>query len=166
MKKFLITVMALVMAAFFVSCNSSNSKQTKENKKSEVETMHKTTAVSPHTVMGKAHTQAGTQEKINVKPENGSITIADLYTNRAKYEGKEVKVRGKITKYNEGIMGKNWAHIQDGTKDGENFDLTVTTQAQLHKGDIVTFEGKITLKKDFGAGYFYPVIMQDAKVVK
>ncbi len=106
------------------------------------------------------------QEKINIKPKNGSITIAELYTNKAKYEGKVIKVRGKITKYNADIMGKNWAHIQDGTKGGSNFDLTITTPDQVRLGDVVTFEGKITLNKDFGAGYFYSVIMQDAKVVK
>ncbi len=106
------------------------------------------------------------QENISIKPLNGSISIAELYANKAKYEGKEIKVRGKVVKFNTNIMGKNWAHIQDGTKDGGNFDLTVTTQDQVRLGDVVTFEGKITLKKDFGAGYFYPVIMEDAKVVK
>jgi gamma-glutamylcyclotransferase (GGCT)/AIG2-like uncharacterized protein YtfP len=106
------------------------------------------------------------RENISIKPLNGSISIAELYANKAKYEGKEIKVRGKVFKFNTNIMGKNWAHIQDGTEDSGNFDLTVTTLDQVRLGDVVTFEGKITLKKDFGAGYFYPVIMEDAKVVK
>ncbi len=107
-----------------------------------------------------------TQEKINVKPMGGSITIAELYANKNKYKGKVIKVRGKVTKYNPDIMGKNWIHIQDGTKSGSNFDLTVTTKDRVRKGDVITFEGKITLNKDLGAGYFYPVIMEDAKVLK
>ncbi len=106
------------------------------------------------------------QEKIQVKPMNGSISIADLYANKAKYAGKVVKVRGKVTKYNPDIMGKNWVHIQDGTKNGSDFDLTITTPDRVRMGDVVTFEGKITLNKDFGAGYFYSVIMEDGKVLK
>ena len=106
------------------------------------------------------------QEKINIKPVNGSITIAELYANKSKYEGKVIKVRGKVTKYNPDIMGKNWIHIQDGTKSGSNFDLTITTKDRVRMGDVITFEGKITLNKDFGAGYFYPVIMEEAKVLK
>lgn len=107
-----------------------------------------------------------TQEKINVKPQNGSITIAELYAHENKYNGKVIKVRGKVTRFSADIMDKNWVHIQDGTKSGSNFDLTVTTQDRVRMGDVVTFEGKITLNKDFGAGYFYPVIMQEAKVLK
>jgi hypothetical protein len=106
------------------------------------------------------------QEKITVKPMSGSITIAELYANKAKYAGKVVKVRGKVTKYNPEIMGKNWVHIQDGTKNGSDFDLTITTPDRVRMGDIVSFEGKITLNKDFGAGYFYSVIMEDGKVLK
>ncbi len=63
-------------------------------------------------------------------------------------------------------MGKIWIHIQDGTKDGENFDLTITTLDKAVVDDVVTFEGTITLKKDFGYGYFYELIMEDAKLVK
>lgn len=107
-----------------------------------------------------------TEEKINVKPQNGSITIAELYANKKKYSGKVIKVRGKVTRFNEDIMDRNWVHIQDGTKSGSNYDLAITTQDRVRTGDVVTFEGKITLNKDFGAGYFYSVIMQKAKVLK
>ena len=63
-------------------------------------------------------------------------------------------------------MNKNWVHLQDGTKDGTNFDLTITTLDSVKAGDIVVFEGKVTLDKDFGAGYFYEVILEDAKLTK
>jgi len=55
-------------------------------------------------------------------------------------------------------------HIQDGTKEGDHFDLTVTTQVYVNAGDIVTFEGVVALDKDFGAGYFYDVIMEEAEI--
>ncbi len=106
------------------------------------------------------------RENINIKPVSGGISIAELYAHKDRYSGKIVKVRGKVTVFNTNIMGKNWAHIQDGTSNDDNFDLTVTTQNQVHLGDVVTFEGKITLNKNLGAVYFYPVIMEDAKVIK
>jgi len=107
-------------------------------------------------------------EKINVKiePVEGGISIARLLETKSEYSGKSVKVTGKITKVNPEIMGKNWIHIQDGTEFNGAFDLTITTDVQPAVGDTVTFEGRITLKKDFGYGYFYEVLMEDAKVIK
>ena len=103
------------------------------------------------------------KEDVKVDPANGGITIAKLFANKKSYQNKIVKIKGKVTKYNPGIMDKNWAHIQDGTSNGDNFDLTVTTKKDVKVGDVVTFEGKIALNKDFGYGYSYDVIMEDAK---
>jgi len=106
------------------------------------------------------------KKTVKIKPVKNGITIAKLYANKTAYAGKKIQVRGKVTKYNPRIMGRNFVHIQDGTENGNNFDLTVTTQNKVNVGDVVTFEGMITLNKDFGAGYFYPVIMEKAAVVK
>lgn len=103
---------------------------------------------------------------ISVKPAEGGITIAELYSNRDSYKDKEVIVKGKIVKFNAEIMGWNWAHIQDGTSDNENFDLTITTHEKLEVGDVVTLKGTIAVSKDIGAGYFYEVIMESATTVK
>ncbi|MBT3819182.1 MAG: hypothetical protein HOG06_07600 [Lentimicrobiaceae bacterium] len=94
------------------------------------------------------------------------ITISDLYANRDKYANKKVRIRGRITKFNSSIMSRNWAHIQDGTDNNGNFDLTVTTQETVNIDELVTFEGTIALDKDFGAGYFYPIIMEEAVIIK
>lgn len=102
---------------------------------------------------------------ISVKPAEGGITIAGLFSKRDTYAGKTVKIRGEVVKFNSNIMKTNWVHIQDGTNDSGNFDLTVTTSADVKVGDVVIFEGVITLNKDFGAGYSYEVIMQDAKLL-
>ena len=101
-------------------------------------------------------------ESIKIEKADGGISIAELFANKKKYQGKRVKIKGRIVKINLMVMGKNWVHIQDGTKDGNDFDLTITTLAEVEKGQIVTFEGIITLDKDFGAGYFYKVIMEEA----
>jgi len=93
----------------------------------------------------------------------GGVTIADLYAKKTSFSGKTIKVKGQVTKFSPEIMNKNWVHLQDGTENGGKFDLTVTTDATVKVGDIVCFEGKITLDKDIGQGYFYDILMEDAK---
>lgn len=107
-------------------------------------------------------------EKMNISIDQGEgcITIAKLLEAKSDYSGKTVRVKGKITKFNPAILGKNWIHVQDGSEFSGAYDLTITTDSQVTVGDTVTFEGKIALKKDFGYGYFYDVIMEDAKQVR
>lgn len=100
---------------------------------------------------------------IKITPKSGEITIAELFENHAKYAGKIVTITGIVSKYSPMIMDRNWAHIQDGTEFSGEFDLTVTTADSLEVGNQVTFSGKISLNKDFGAGYFYKIIMEDAQ---
>jgi hypothetical protein len=117
---------------------------------------------------GKAHMGQITIEKVNVvvEPAAGCITIADLLENKQSYSGKVIKVKGQVTKYNPQIMGKNWVHIQDGTEFKGGFDLTITTEGHVVVGEIVIFEGKLSLDKDFGYGYSYNVLLEDAKFVQ
>lgn len=103
---------------------------------------------------------------ISVQPAAGSVSIAKLHADMANYGGKKIKMQGKVVKANENILGKNWIHIQDGTGGAGDCDLTVTTLELPAVGDVVTFEGTITLKKDFGHGYYYEMIMEDAVMVK
>ena len=114
------------------------------------------------------HTGKVVTSKIDVKiePCADCVTIGKLLENSKSYEGKVIRVKGQVTKYNGGILGKNWIHIQDGTEYGEGFDLTITTDIAAQVGETVTFEGKIALDKDFGYGYAYDVIMEDAGPVQ
>jgi hypothetical protein len=102
---------------------------------------------------------------IIVTPAEGGITIGELFSNRDLFDGKTVKIRGEVVKFASGIMNKNWIHIQDGTKDGDNYDVTITSQNFVKVGDVVVFKGIISLNKDFGAGYLYEVIMEDARLI-
>jgi len=97
------------------------------------------------------------------KPKDGK-TVEEIYQEKAKLKGKRVTLRGKVVKYNGAIMGKNWLHLRDGTGKEPVNDLTVTTQTKAKVGDTVVVEGIVTLEKDFGAGYKYDVIIEDAKV--
>ena len=62
-------------------------------------------------------------------------------------------------------MGRNWVHIQDGTEYNGKFDLAITTKDMVNKGETVVFEGPIQLNRDFGAGYTYDVIMENARLL-
>ena len=103
--------------------------------------------------------------EITLEKEDNEVTIADIYSNRANYSAKDFEIRGIVVKVNPEVMGKNWIHIQDGTNNNSDFDLTITSQDIAAKGDEVVFKGKVTLNKDFGAGYRYDVIMEDAVLV-
>jgi len=99
-----------------------------------------------------------------ITPATDGQTIGDIHAKKADLSGKPVKVRGKVVKFSPQIMGKNWIHIQDGTgEDGAN-DLTVTTDVTANTGDTVVINGTLTLDKDFGYGYAYDVIVEDAEV--
>ncbi len=102
-------------------------------------------------------------DNVKIDPVKGGISISDLYDGQAKYAGKTVIIRGVVVRYNHMVMGKNWVHIQDGTESSGQFDLAITTKDSLAVGNTVTFTGAISLNKDFGSGYFYKVIMEDAK---
>lgn len=92
-----------------------------------------------------------------------AVKLSDLMANKAKYAGKTITVSGECVKVNNGIMGKNWVHIQDGSKEkGKALDLTITTNLNIPVGSNVALTGKIVLDKDFGAGYRYDIIMEDA----
>lgn len=113
----------------------------------------------------KGSPKIGDMEVGNIEPIEGGITIGELYKNKKEYAGKEVKIHGLVVKYTSSVMGKNWVHIQDGTKYGDKLDITITTSDVVDNGDIVTFEGTVFLDKDFGYGYKYDVIIEDAKLI-
>ncbi|HOI33304.1 MAG TPA: hypothetical protein PLC47_11085, partial [Bacteroidales bacterium] len=102
------------------------------------------------------------KKTIEIKHADDVVRLSELFSNPEKYDQQVIKVTGEVTKFNSGIMGKNWAHIQDGTSHDKFFDLTVTTQDVIPVGDVVIFEGKIVLNKDLGSGYFYEFLMEDA----
>lgn len=106
------------------------------------------------------------KQSIKVDPVKNGITIADVLKNPKAYEGKTVIIRGKVTKYTAAVMGKNWVHIQDGSDYNGKFEMVITTLAELKDGETATFEGTITLNKDLGYGYFFEVLMENAKVIR
>lgn len=95
-------------------------------------------------------------------------TIAEIYAQKADLKGKSVAVRGKVVKYTPGVMGANWIHLRDGTgsESANNFDLTASSNDTTKVGDTVVVKGTLATDKDLGAGYFYPALVENAKVQK
>jgi hypothetical protein len=95
----------------------------------------------------------------------GGRTVAEIHAARAELSGKRVKVRGQVVKFTPSVMGRNWLHIQDGSADGPQGDLTVTAASAVAKvGDLVLVEGVAAADRDFGSGYSYEVLVEDATV--
>lgn len=95
----------------------------------------------------------------------GGKTVAELFAEKDALAGTSVTVRGKVVKANAMILDRNWLHIHDGSGAEGTNDLTVTTMADLPGvGATVLVSGKLAVNKDFGMGYQYPAIVEDAEV--
>jgi hypothetical protein len=95
-------------------------------------------------------------------------TVAEIVNGKSGLKDKTVQVRGQVVKVNLGIMGKNWIHLQDGSgaaADGSN-DILVTTQDKAAIGDIVSAKGTLRTDVNFGPGYTYAVMIENATVGK
>ena len=95
-------------------------------------------------------------------------TIAEVNADRLALKDKPVTIRAKVVKVNAGVMGKNWVHLRDGSgsgADGSN-DLLATSHDEPAVGDIVVAKGVVKTDVDFGAGYAYKVLVEDASFQK
>lgn len=117
----------------------------------------------------KVHSEAPSHSDIDFTdltvPEDGK-KISEVFDEKDELNNKTVRIRGKVVKFVTGVMGKNWIHIQDGSGDTGTNDLTITCDETVAVGDVVFVEGILTLNKDFGFGYKYDLIIEDALVIK
>jgi hypothetical protein len=100
----------------------------------------------------------------NIQKVSGGNTIAELFAGKQELADKEAAVRGRVVKFNAGIMGRNWIHIQDGSGSEGSSDLTVTTEDTAKIGDLVVIRGTLKTDQDFGHGYSYDLLIEQAKV--
>lgn len=91
-------------------------------------------------------------------------TVAAVYKDKSALAGKEVTVKGKVVKVNNGIMGRNFVHVQDGTGDQNSNNLIATSKQTAAVGDSVVITGKVVLNRDFGAGYSYPLLIEESSI--
>ena len=89
-----------------------------------------------------------------------------MYASKDPIAGQQISLRGEVVKFNANILGTNFIHIQDGSgdvADGSN-DLIVASTTETAVGETIVLTGTLVLDKDFGAGYTYPVLMDDASI--
>lgn len=123
-------------------------------------------AVSP----GSKGAAAVKEARISVPKATGpnAATVQEAFANSAKLNKKKVAIRGKVVKVSAQIMGKNWVHIQDGTGSQAtgNHNLVFTSNDMAQVGDVVTASGILAKDKDFGGGYKYAAIVEEATFKK
>jgi hypothetical protein len=124
-----------------------------------------TAPAGPHAVPAKV---AEPDAKVPKATGPNARTVAEITAKPADVKDKPVLLRGKVVKYNPAIMGKNWVHLRDGSgsaKDETN-DVLVTTKEEVKLGDVVTVKGVVRTNKDFGSGYTYKVLIEEATLQK
>lgn len=96
--------------------------------------------------------------------DTGLKTVEALNQNKATLAGQKISAQGKVVKVNNGIMGRNFVHVQDGTGDANNNNLIVTSKETASVGDQVTISGVVAVNRDFGSGYSYPLLIEEASI--
>lgn len=87
------------------------------------------------------------------------LRIAELVADPQRYAGQLVEVHGACVKLNANIMGRNWIHLRDGSRD--DYDLVLTAAEPVREGTHATFRARVGVNRDFGAGYVYALILED-----
>jgi len=126
-------------------------------------------ATTPTMPAGETHpapmAPAGDVDLAGIAKADGGKTVAEVFAEKDALAGQPVTFRGKVVKTNPDIMGKNWLHVRDGSGEEGTNDLTITTAGTMPAvGDTVLVTGTVTLNKDFGMGYAYDVLIEDAEV--
>lgn len=111
------------------------------------------------------------REPIKVAKAEGpdARTVAEIHALKAALKGKPVLLRAEVVKLTPEVNGLDWVHLRDGSGDegtGDH-DLTASTKGTTLKvGQVVLLRGRIVLDKDMGGRYKFPVLLEDAKVVR
>ena len=90
------------------------------------------------------------------------MNVSDVHAQRTDLAGKQITITGKVIKVNNGIMRRNFIHVQDGSGSGDTANLIFTSQQTAVVGDKITATGTVVLDTDFGMGYFYATLVEEA----
>ena len=94
-----------------------------------------------------------------------TYTIEEIHKWRNHLKGQVISIEATVTRVLHEIMELDWVHLGDGTGNAQERtdDLTFTAKGTtIEEGNKVIATGKVEVDKDFGFGYFYRVIIQDA----
>ena len=96
-----------------------------------------------------------------IAPAKNGKTIAEIFSQRQRLKGKQVRVRGEVVKYIGNLFGKNWIHIRDSST-GKTL-LVITGDST--RRDVILVKGTVVLDKDNGIGHVYKVVLDHARIL-
>lgn len=98
-----------------------------------------------------------------IEKAEGGYTIAEVFAQKDALKGKTIRVRGKVVKVSRKIMGLNWVHLKDGSgEEGSDRLIFRSDDGIAEVGSVVTAEGTVDTDLDFGYGYRYAVLVNNA----
>ena len=108
-----------------------------------------------------------TEEETPAKPfvQKAFYTIEEIHMWRKELKDQTISVDATVFKVSHAIMKRDWVHLGDGSGNEKMLtdDLVFTAaHTTLKSGDKVIAKGKVVVDKDFGYGYFYKVIIENA----
>jgi hypothetical protein len=130
---------------------------------------HSAGMVDPHAALADPHASLTEAAEVVAPVPRSSASngrsVSELVAQRAALAGSLVRVRGQIVKLTEGIRGKTYLHLRDGSGSAGagDQDLTVTTGEPFELGEVVEVEGQLALDRDLGLGYRYVVLLEEAR---
>lgn len=98
------------------------------------------------------------------KGDGKAYSISEIVEKKDTLAGKIVIFEAKVVKYTPSIMGVNWLHVTEPVSSNNKIDLVVTTNDVTKVGSIIKIEGVLTVNKNLGSGYFFPIIVENAKI--
>jgi hypothetical protein len=95
-------------------------------------------------------------------------TVEEVVAGGKALKDKTVTIRAQVVKVTNGVMGKNWVHLQDGTGSPAKgtHDILVTTTDAIAVGDVVDARGTVRTDVTIGPGYAYEVMVEAARLRK
>jgi hypothetical protein len=94
-------------------------------------------------------------------------SVAEIVGQRGALSDRVVSLRATVVKLTEGILGKTYLHLRDGSGSAAagDHDLTATTTEPFDLGETVEVEGRVAIDQDIGLDYRYPVLLLETRRV-
>lgn len=92
------------------------------------------------------------------------VTLNELLKEPKRFENQQLEISGICIKVNANILDRNWIHLKSHRDDAQ--EVVATSSHLPLVGESITLQAIVRLDKDFGAGYIYPVLLEDAILIE
>ena len=113
------------------------------------------------------HANASEKDTSQAGEETGQIqkvSLNELLEDARRFENQQIEINGICTKVNTNIMDRNWIHLKSNPEDTR--EVVATSSHAPPVGESITLQAVVRLDKDFGAGYIYPILLEDAILIE